>query len=115
MKEISYFNRDLFLKGRLIICIRTQFEADSLIQELPSLIDNEIDFSEYNLRMLESNLNNHHFSYVRFERGHTSARFCTGCRIETARLHGCDFCVSWSSIKCSLLSQSLEEFLKDFW
>lgn len=118
MKEIDYFDRELFLKGKLAICMRTQFEVDSCIQKLPSLINNEIELSEYNLRSLEISMDIHNFAYVRvgFTRyGCNFTRFCTGNQIETAQLHGCDSYVNWSSIECSLLSPSLEEFLKDFW
>lgn len=114
LTEMNYFDKDLFLKGLLVIYVTTEAEAESLIQALPSLVNYSITFTEYSKIYIPLSLreNFEKLVYVRVQVGEPYFYYGSTLK-DAAEFNGCKYSLSWSLLNNNS-PVSLEDFLKDF-
>ena len=113
MEKIKYFDKNLFMNGKLAVVVETVEQLENIPEWLQANKITDVFLSVTNKQDLHlSILNNKPAPYFRYNFEH----ICTGSMLGVAREFGCThFCYITDCLKLQIDCDEFEEFLKDFW
>ena len=113
MEKIKYFDKNLFMNGKLAVVVETVEQLENVSEWLQANKITDVFLSVTNTRDLHrSILKNRPTPYFRYD----CKRVCTGSTLEIAREFGCThFCYMTDCLNLQIYCDEFEEFLKDFW